>query len=103
MLTGPGLLFNKDGPLAIQPGAGRAVLPWLMQFASACLPWHQERLQNALASVIVDADARWQDVIHRVDASDEWQRKGVSMCSLMRDLGVRQSVMRESGSAGGRL
>ena len=76
LLTGPGLLFKKDGPLAIQPGARRAVLPWLMQFASACLPWHQERLQKALASVIVDADVRWQDVIHRVDASDEWQRKG---------------------------
>ena len=76
LLTGPGLLFKKDGPLAIQPGAGRAVIPWLTQFASACLPWHQERLQKALASVIVDADARWQDVIHRVDASDEWQRKG---------------------------
>ena len=100
LLTGPGLLFKKDGPLAIQPGVGRAVIPWLTQFARACLPWHQERLQKALAAVIVDADARWQDVIHRVDASDEWQRKGVSMCSLMSDLGVRRSAMRESGSAG---
>ena len=26
--------------------------------------------------MIVDADARWQEVIHRVDASDEWHRKG---------------------------
>ncbi|MGB1737805.1 MAG: FAD-dependent oxidoreductase, partial [Pseudomonadales bacterium] len=72
LLTGPGLLFKKDGPLAIQPGAGRAVIPWLTQFVRACLPWHQERLQRALAAVIVDADARWHDVIHRVDASDEW-------------------------------
>ena len=76
LLTGPGLLLKKDGPLAIQPGAVRAVIPWLTQFARACLPWHQERLQKALAAVIVDADALWQDVIHRVDASDQWQRKG---------------------------
>ena len=33
-------------------------------------------MQRALAAVIVDADARWQDVIHRVDAFDEWHRKG---------------------------
>ena len=63
LLTGPGLLFKKDGPLAIQPGAGRAVIPWLT------------RLMHGSERV-------------------------VSMCSMMRELGDKRSVMRESDSAG---
>ena len=76
LLTGPSLLFQRRGPLAIEPGGLLSVLPWLGQFIQACLPWHQTKLKRALASVILDASELWDALVDRVDARELFQRSG---------------------------
>lgn len=76
LLTGPSLLFQRRGPLAIEPGGLVSVLPWLGQFIRACLPWHQAKLKRALASVILDAADLWGGLVDRVDTRDVFQQTG---------------------------
>lgn len=76
LFSGLPLLIQRDGPLAIEPGALMSVLPWLGQFAKACLPWRQSRLKQALASVILDAADRWIQLVNRVDGQALLHRAG---------------------------
>lgn len=66
----PSLLFNRNSPLAIRPGALLALAPWLTQFALQSRRKPAERNAMAIAALLSGARALWQDLAVRSGAAD---------------------------------
>ena len=72
----PGLLFNRNSPLAIRPGSLPQLLPWLARFARQSLPAATARNAAALAQLLIGAKPLWQDLALRVGAGAVLQERG---------------------------
>ena len=72
----PGLLLDRNSPLAIAPGALPGLLPWLLRFARASLPGATARNAAALASLLPGAVGLWVDLLARIGAAGQIDRRG---------------------------
>ena len=72
----PQLLFNRNSPLAIRPGALPSMLPWLTRFARQSLPAAAARNGVAIAGLLSGARVLWQDLAGRIGAGDLLQARG---------------------------
>lgn len=72
----PSLLFNRNSPLAIRPGALGALTPWLMRFARASLPGAARRNAEALAGLLQGAKDLWSDLAARIGGLDLMRAEG---------------------------
>lgn len=72
----PSLLFNRNSPLAIRPGAMMALAPWLTRFARQSLPGPAERNARALASLLSGARSLWHDLATRIGGLDLMEQDG---------------------------
>ena len=72
----PGLLFNRNSPLAIRPGSLPALVPWLARFVRQSLPAASARNAAAIAHLLIGARPLWQDLAGRIGAGDLLQARG---------------------------
>ena len=72
----PQLLFNRNSPLSIRPGALPQLLPWLTRFALQSLPAATARNGAALAGLLIGAKPLWQELAGRIGAADLLQERG---------------------------
>jgi D-amino-acid dehydrogenase len=72
----PSLLFDRNSPLSIRPGAILALAPWLARFARQSLPGAAQRNAAAIAALLASAGPRWNDLAAQVGAADQLQRRG---------------------------
>lgn len=72
----PSLLFSKTSPLAIRHRALPSLAPWLLRFLWQSLPAQSERNARALAALLADAAALWDDLALRVNGAGVLQRRG---------------------------
>ncbi len=72
----PSLLFNRDSPLAIRPGALPSLLPWLTRFGLQSLPRAAARNAVALAGLLAGATDLWRDLAGKVGGQDLFQARG---------------------------
>ncbi len=72
----PSLLFNRDSPLAIRPGALPSLLPWLTRFAWQSLPGAAERNGRAIAGLLQGATPLWRDLAGMVGGMDLFEERG---------------------------
>ena len=72
----PSLLFNRNSPLAIRPGALGALAPWLMRFARQSLPGPALRNATALAGLLAGAKELWQHLAARIGGLDLMRAEG---------------------------
>lgn len=72
----PGLLFNRNSPLAIRPGALPALLPWLTRFAWQSLPRAAARNGQAIAGLLQGATPLWRDLAGKVGGMDLFEERG---------------------------
>lgn len=72
----PSLLFNRNSPLAIRPGAMMALAPWLARFARQSLPKAAHRNAVAIAALLGGARDLWHDLATRIGGLDLLQQQG---------------------------
>jgi glycine/D-amino acid oxidase-like deaminating enzyme len=72
----PSLLLSKTSPLAIRHRALPSLTPWLLRFLWQSLPAQAERNARALAALLSDAAALWDDLVLRVQGAGILQRRG---------------------------
>ena len=72
----PSLLFDRNSPLAIRPGALLALAPWLTRFALQSRRQAAERNAMAIATLLSGARELWQDLAIRAGGADLLQQKG---------------------------
>ncbi len=72
----PSLLFNRNSPLAIRPGALPQLVPWLARFARQSLPAATARNAAALAGLLRGAQPLWLELAERIDGHDLIQTRG---------------------------
>jgi D-amino-acid dehydrogenase len=72
----PSLLFDRNSPLAIRPGALLALAPWLTRFARQSLPANAARNGHAIASLLAGARDLWQDLATRIGGLDLIEERG---------------------------
>lgn len=72
----PSLLFNRNSPLAIRPGALGALAPWLLRFARQSLPGPALRNATAIAGLLSGARELWTDLAARVGGLDLMRTEG---------------------------
>ncbi len=72
----PSLLFDRNSPLAIRPGALFALAPWLTRFALQSRRKVAERNAMAIATLLSGARELWQDLAIRAGGADLLQQKG---------------------------
>ena len=72
----PSLLFDRNSPLAIRPGALLALAPWLTRFALQSRRKMAERNAQALANLLSGARGLWQDLALRSGGADLLQQDG---------------------------
>jgi glycine/D-amino acid oxidase-like deaminating enzyme len=72
----PHLLLDADSPFAMRWAALPALAPWLIRFARECLPARARVNAAALASLLHDALADWNDVADAIGAADLIRRNG---------------------------
>ncbi|MBD3764057.1 MAG: FAD-binding oxidoreductase [Rhodobacterales bacterium] len=72
----PRLLFDRDSPLAIRPGAMLGLTPWLARFLGQSLPGPAARNARALAGLLADATPRWVDLAAQIGATDLMRDRG---------------------------
>ena len=99
----PQLLFNRNSPLAIRPGALPQLLPWLARFAVQSLPAAAARNAAALAYLLIGAKPLWQDLAGRIGAGDLLQQRGClylyETASAFRAAEADMAARREMGVA----
>ena len=72
----PSLLFDRNSPLAIRPGALFALAPWLARFALQSRRKMAERNAMAIANLLSGARELWQDLALRSGGADLLQQEG---------------------------
>ncbi len=72
----PSLLFDRNSPLAIRPGALLSLAPWLTRFALQSRRKAAQRNALAIASLLSGARALWQDLALRAGGEDLLQQEG---------------------------
>lgn len=72
----PSLMFSKTSPLAIRHRALPSLTPWLMRFLWQSLPAQAERNARALARLLANSAALWDDLALRVQGAGILQRRG---------------------------
>ena len=72
----PSLLFNRNSPLAIRPGALAALTPWLTRFALQSLPGPARRNGQAIAGLLAGATPLWRDLAGKIGALDLFEDRG---------------------------
>ena len=72
----PSLLFDRNSPLAIRPGALFALAPWLIRFALQSRRKAAERNAMAIATLLSGARELWQDLAIRAGGADLLQQEG---------------------------
>ena len=72
----PSLLFDRNSPLAIRPGALFALAPWLTRFALQSRRKVAERNAMAIATLLSGARELWQDLAIRAGGADLLQQEG---------------------------
>ncbi len=72
----PSLLFNRNSPLAIRPGALLSLTPWLTRFARQSLPGQAARNSQAIANLLAGARDLWHDLAARIGGLDLLEQKG---------------------------
>jgi glycine/D-amino acid oxidase-like deaminating enzyme len=72
----PSLLFNRNSPLSIRPGAMMALAPWLMRFARQSLPGAALRNATAIAGLLDGAKPLWTDLAARIGGLDLMRAEG---------------------------
>ncbi len=72
----PSLLFNRNSPLAIRPGAFLSLMPWLTRFAGQSLPGNAARNGQAIATLLSGARDLWHDLAARIGGLDLLEQKG---------------------------
>ena len=73
----PSLLFNRNSPLAIRPGALPSLLPWLTRFARQSLPGAAARNGVAIAGLLAGATPLWRDLAGKVGGMDLFEERGM--------------------------
>ncbi|MGV8987544.1 MAG: NAD(P)/FAD-dependent oxidoreductase [Cypionkella sp.] len=72
----PSLLFNRNSPLSIRPGALLALAPWLTRFARQSLPGNAARNGLAIATLLGGARDLWHDLAGRIGGLDLLEQQG---------------------------
>lgn len=72
----PSLLFNRNSPLAIRPGALVSLLPWLTRFGLQSMPGPARRNALALAGLLAGATDLWRDLAGKVGGMDLFEERG---------------------------
>jgi glycine/D-amino acid oxidase-like deaminating enzyme len=72
----PRLLFDRNSPLSIRPGALFSLAPWLVRFAAQSRPSAAARNAAAIATLVSGAAARWEELAAEIGASDVLQHRG---------------------------
>ncbi|MBC7477680.1 MAG: FAD-dependent oxidoreductase, partial [Pseudorhodobacter sp.] len=72
----PSLLFNRNSPLAIRPGALPSLVPWLTRFGMQALPWAARRNAVALAGLLSGATPLWRELAGAVGGMDLFEERG---------------------------
>ncbi len=72
----PSLLFDRNSPLAIRPGAMLSLAPWLSRFMLQSRRKTAERNARAIAELLSGARALWQDLALRSGGADLLQHNG---------------------------
>lgn len=72
----PSLLFNRNSPLAIRPGALLSLAPWLTKFARQSLPANAARNGQAIANLLTNARDLWHDLATRIGGLDLIEQQG---------------------------
>ena len=72
----PSLLFDRNSPLAIRRAALPSLAPWLLRFAAQSLPAPARRNAAAIATLLADASAGWQDLVERLGATELMRQRG---------------------------
>lgn len=72
----PSLLFDRNSPLAITPGAMIGLLPWLARFVRASLPAASALGAAALATLLPGSGALWTALLGRIGAARFMDDKG---------------------------
>jgi len=96
----PSLLFNRNSPLSIRPGAMAALAPWLMRFARQSLPGATLRNAHAIAGLLEGAKDLWTDLAARIGGLDLMRAEGClylyetekALKGAEADMGFRQSL-----------
>ena len=70
------LLFNRNSPLSIHPGAWLSLAPWLTRFARQSLPANAAKNARAIAALLGNANALWHDLATRIGGLDLVEQKG---------------------------
>ena len=76
----PSLLFDRNSPLAIRPGALFALAPWLIRFALQSRRKAAERNAMAIATLLSGARELWQDLAIRSGGADLCSKKAACIC-----------------------
>ena len=72
----PSLLFNRNSPLAILPGALPSLMPWLTRFARQSLPAAAAHNGRAIAGLLQGATPFWRDLAGKVGGMDLFEERG---------------------------
>ncbi len=72
----PSLLFNRNSPLAVRPGALLSLAPWLTRFARQSLPAAAEKNGRAIAELLAGARDLWHDLAARIGGLDLLEQQG---------------------------
>ncbi|MBI1171740.1 FAD-dependent oxidoreductase [bacterium] len=72
----PALLFNRNSPLAIRPGAFLSLAPWLARFARQSLPGAAARNGQAITALLSDARDLWHELAARIGGLDLIEQQG---------------------------
>lgn len=103
----PGLLFDRNSPLAIRKAALPTLAPWLLRFARQSLPGAAKANAQALAALLVDAAPRWRALVAEIGAgaflrdrgclywyqSDADYRAAEADMAFRRSLGVKVDLL----------
>ncbi|MCA0271932.1 MAG: FAD-binding oxidoreductase [Proteobacteria bacterium] len=72
----PGLLLDRNSPLAIRKAALPTLAPWLLRFARQSLPGAAKANAQALAALLADAAPRWRALATDAGAGELLQDRG---------------------------
>ncbi|MGL4278844.1 MAG: NAD(P)/FAD-dependent oxidoreductase [Albidovulum sp.] len=72
----PGLLLDRNSPLAIRKAALPTLAPWLLRFARQSLPGTARANAEALAALLADAAPRWRALAAEAGAGELLQDRG---------------------------
>ena len=72
----PGMLLDPNGPLVLRWRYLHRIAPWLLRFVLAARPDNVERLSMALATLLDESNAAWEELIDAAGARDVWRQTG---------------------------